>query len=148
MSRARIRSQRDAGDGYAVSTLDRDPCGAFVHRREPCEQCPWRRDVPTGVFPAEAYRLSARTAHDAGLHTFACHMSGAERPAVCAGFLIANSDNNLAVRMAMAMGRFDHDAVSSTAPLYGSYREMAIANGVPPDDEALDGCRGNHDGRE
>jgi hypothetical protein len=70
-------------------------------------------------------------------------MSGTESPVACAGFLLQNADNNLAVRIASSVGRFDPDSVSSDVPLYEDYRAMAIANGVPPDDDAIAECRGN-----
>ena len=38
----------------------------------PCKDCPWRRDA-VGVFPAEAFRLSAATAYDMSDRTFGCH---------------------------------------------------------------------------
>lgn len=117
--------------------------GRHVHRREPCQECPWRRDVPTHVFPAEAFRFSASTAKDMADRTFGCHMSTTASPATCAGFLLANADNNLTVRLAEMRGDIDHSRISSSAPLYGSYREMAIANGVAADDPALAECRGN-----
>jgi hypothetical protein len=110
-----------------------------TYRRSPCEECPWRRDVPIGAFPAEAYRHSARTAYDMSSHVFSCHMSGAERLATCAGFLLKGAGHNLSVRMARSEGRCLD--VSSDAPLYDNYREMAMANGVAADDDALAPCR-------
>jgi len=97
-------------------------------------------DLPTGVFPAQAFRISAPTAYDAATEMFACHMTGSRKPTTCAGFLLANSANNIAARIAQ-MFHLDMRLVSSPYPLYPSYRAMAIANGVAADDPALALCR-------
>jgi hypothetical protein len=116
--------------------------GKMVHRREPCEQCPWRSDLPTGVFPPDAFKRSASTSYDQAMSKFACHMSGSEKPATCAGFLLRGADNNIGVRMAAMTGSYDPRTVTDGGkPLYDSYRDMAEANGVDPKDSALDKCR-------
>jgi hypothetical protein len=56
---------------------------------------------------------------------------------LCAGFLLQSAAHNLSVRMA----RQDFSHVLSRYPLFATYREMAIANGVDPDDPALRNCR-------
>lgn len=148
MTKAKIEAVKYAGvgadgDEFAVNTLAGGP---GVNRRKPCPTCPWRKDAPIGAFPAEAYRHSASTAYDGALNTFGCHESGSEKPATCAGFLLANADHNIGVRLRMShKGRPE---VSSDAELYESYEAMAVANGVDPLDPVLDMCRGNHeDGR-
>jgi hypothetical protein len=131
----------DDGD-HAVASVSVDRKGPMVHRRKPCEQCPWRSDLLTGVFPADAFKRSTSTAKDMSTHTFACHMSGQEKPQVCAGFLLRGANHNLSVRMAMASGRYDPSAVSDGGfPLYDNYASMALANGVDEDDEDLKQCR-------
>lgn len=140
--RTRVAYTVPAGGDHAVAHLV-SRGGPFLYRRKPCEECPWRKDRPTGVFPAEAFRISANTAYDASMSTFACHMSGSELPATCAGFLLRNADNNIGVRFKLAHGDYDPDEVSSDVSLYRSYREMAEANGVAPDDPVLDACREN-----
>ncbi len=139
--RTRIVAVKKADDNHQVVTLKSDE-PLRHYRRRPCEECPWRRDSPVGAFPAEAYRLSANTAHDMATHTFSCHMSGKERPQMCAGFLLRGATHSMAVRMATLDGRVDPRAVSDGgAALYDSYREMAEANGVDPKDPALKKCR-------
>ncbi|WP_121395589.1 DUF6283 family protein, partial [Pseudomonas aeruginosa] len=91
------------------------------HRRKPCEDCPWRRDA-VGEFPAEAFRISAHTAYDLAEETFACHSSGAEKPATCAGFLLKGADHNLAIRMAYLGGRLTADFEDGGHALFESYR--------------------------
>lgn len=132
-----------ADENHQVLTLKRAHTGKAVYRRKPCAECPWRKDAPVGAFPAEAYRHSAETAHDLSNHLFSCHMSGANEPATCAGFLLRGAEDNLSVRMAMFEGRYDPEKVSDGGvELYDGYRSMAIANGVPADDPAIEHCRG------
>lgn len=140
--KGRIVAQKIVSADFAVTTVNMTN-GGF--RKQPCKECPWRKDIATHVFPEEAFRTSANTACDASTHIFGCHMSSTESPVACAGFLLRNADNNVAVRIATAFGRFDPADVSSSFPLYDSYRDMAIANGVAPDDPSLSDCRGNAD---
>lgn len=132
-----------ADENHQVLTLKGANTGKAVYRRKPCAECPWRKDAALGAFPAEAYRHSAETAHDLSNHLFSCHMSGANEPATCAGFLLRGAEDNLSVRMAIFDGRYDPSQVTDGGvELYEGYRSMAIANGVPADDPAIAHCRG------
>ena len=114
----------------------------FPHAKRPCSECPWRRDVEPGQFPAERFVALARTAYDMARHTFACHKSPEGREFACAGFLARGAEHNLSVRLAL-MGRDlarDHD-YSGGLDLVDGYREMAERNGVDPEDPALGPCR-------
>ena len=91
---------RPAGEDHRVVSVS-GPEGPY--RRRPCSDCPWRVDA-AGEFPAEAFRLSARTAADMSDHVFSCHQSGSQKPAVCAGFLLRGADHNLAVRLGYMRG--------------------------------------------
>ncbi|WFU51161.1 DUF6283 family protein [Sinorhizobium terangae] len=143
MRKVKQTSAFDCGDGeHQVVSLSSSAEEKLLHRHEPCEECPWREDRRTGVFPAEAFRHSASTAYDMAPNSFACQMSGKEKPATCAGFLLRGAEHNLGVRLAIIAGRYDPRTVRSDVPLYKSYREMAEANGVSPDDPALEPCRG------
>lgn len=94
-----------------------------------------------GEFPPEAFVHSASTAYDLAENTFACHQSGAEKPAICAGFLLRGADHNLAVRLGYLKGTIKPDVKDGGHVLHANYREMAIANGVDPEDPALTKCR-------
>ncbi len=135
---ATITGVRPADDNHQVVSTKG---GGHAYRRKPCPDCPWRRDARIGEFPAEAYRHSAETAYDMAMEKFGCHQSGSEKPATCAGFLLRGADHNLGVRMAVIYGDLDLREVSSDVELYDSYREMAEANGVDPDDPVLRPCR-------
>ncbi|MGM1059416.1 DUF6283 family protein [Saccharothrix sp. Mg75] len=96
---------------------------------------------PTGAFPPQVFRDSARTTYDMATHTFGCHGPARTRPQTCAGFLLRGASDNLTVRLALINGRIDPDSISSLVGLYPNYRAMAIANGLDPDDAALVPCR-------
>jgi hypothetical protein len=129
---------RLAGDTHAVITTSG---GGSRYRRKPCETCPWRKDA-VGEFPAEAFVHSANTSYDMTQKNFACHESGSKRPAICTGFLLRNSANNLSVRLLRMRGKVDLAEVSEGGQeLFESYRAMAVANGVEPDHPALERSR-------
>jgi hypothetical protein len=134
-----ITDARPAGPDHEV--LEVDGCGGY--RRTPCPPCPWVV-ANTGNFPPEAFVISAPTAYDAADRMFACHDAGPEAALTCAGAVLRNSVHNLATRMAQIRGRLDVSQVREDGrELHGSYREMAVANGVSADHPALAPCRGD-----
>lgn len=139
--RGRIVGVRRAGPDHAVVSVRKDRSDGYSFRREPCAECPWRKDAPIGAFPAEAFRISADTAYDQSMRAFSCHMSGSEKPATCAGFLLRGAEHNLGVRIRYSAGDIDPGSVTSKVELYDSYRDMAEANGVAPSDPRLTRCR-------
>ncbi|KAA0178853.1 hypothetical protein FX016_23270 [Cupriavidus gilardii] len=140
MSRAtktQVLQVRPAGPNHQVVTKTG---GQRSYRRQPCSDCPWRVDA-TGIFPPEAFGHSASTAYDLAQNMFACHQSGAKRPATCAGFLLRGAEHNLSVRMGYLTGHLSDDVTDGGYALHADYRAMAIANGVAPEDPALQPCR-------
>ena len=137
MKTPRITKTTPAGDDHQVLTLEG---GEHHYRREPCSDCPWRVDA-TGQFPAEAFIASVGTSYDMSTSVFACHQSGKEKPATCAGFLL-RSHNNLSTRMKQMRGAIDMSMVHDGGhALHEHYRAMATANGVNPKHPALKFCR-------
>ena len=144
MLKPRITNKRMAGKDHAVLTLEgQDKKRA---RPSPCPECPWRKDA-VGVFPAEAFKHSAPTGYDVpeliakGItpSTFACHAQGSNKPADCAGFLLSQSAaHNLALRM--RTGKPPKVANPEGLDLFQDYYQMAVANGVPPDDPSITPC--------
>lgn len=132
---ARVVLVRPGADGWGVVTID---APGNAHQEEPCLRCPWLLDSPIGAFPPEVFQLSAPTTYDLATRTFGCHASKPDEPLTCAGFLLRGAAHNLAVRV---HGPDISTAVSTDRPLYGTYREMAVANGVDPDDPVLAPCR-------
>lgn len=139
MSKPLILNVRPAGSDHQVVTVQGESGRAY--RRRPCSTCPWRVDA-VGEFPAEAFRHSANTAYDMAGHEFGCHQSGTDKPATCAGFLLRGARHNLGTRLKVMAGEVDLESVSDGGvELFGSYREMAEANGVEADDTVLGPCR-------
>jgi hypothetical protein len=136
-SRATVSAVRPAGPDHQVVTV---VGGGHGYRTKPCGDCPWRKDA-VGVFPAEAFRHSARTAYDMSSETFACHQSGKDKPAICAGFLLRGANHNLSVRLGHMNGRFKTPVVDGGVDLHDNYRAMAVANGVDALDPVLGPCR-------
>ncbi|MFJ7219957.1 DUF6283 family protein [Amycolatopsis sp. NPDC098790] len=131
---AEVIAIREGANGWGVVTIT-SPDGAF--QEEPCPRCPWRRDAPIGAFPPEVFRLSAPTTYDWAEKLFGCHGSKRDAPKTCAGFLLRGAAHNATVRL----NGPDITDVSSSHPLYDTYKEMAIANGVAADDPVLAPCR-------
>lgn len=108
--------------------------------RRTCAECPFRRDVAPGRFPPARFIALADTAKPGGLPAvFACHKSAPGSEMACAGFLLTCGQDSNRVRLAQSFGALDMADIRSEAPLYASYREMAVANGVPPDHRSLEG---------
>lgn len=137
MAKAKVTLVRPADENNQVLRVEG---GGGGYRRRPCGGCPWRKDQ-AGEFPAEAFRISASTAYDMATETFGCHESGQDKPATCAGFLLKGSRHNLLVRMGVSKGKYRDDVSDGGLELWDSYREMAEANGVEPDDPVLRKCR-------
>lgn len=136
---ARVAAVNPGARGWGVLTLMLPP-GRFRYQPRPCPRCPWRRDAPRAVFSVPVFQHSARTTYDLAEVTFGCHASDRRDPLICAGFLLRGASDNLRVRLAMMHQEI---TVSSPISLYDDYREMAVANGVEPDDPALRPCRGD-----
>lgn len=108
------------------------------YRRYPCANCPWRRDVAAGEFPAERYdRLqvtSGRPGAEAGLNAplFACHKSPDGAQEACAGWLAVMGYAHLGVRFAVVSGRLPAACLQpgdDWPELFDTYSEMAEAQG-------------------
>jgi len=141
-SHRRVTRVRPAGDQHQVVTIEGvRPASDPLYRKRPCKKCPWRKDA-TGEFPAEAFRHSAETAYDMSRHVFSCHAAGVERPRICAGFLLRGAEDNLQVRLHRMIDAIGDDVSDGGHELHASYAAMAIANGVPADDPAIQPCRG------
>jgi hypothetical protein len=146
-SKIKIVATTRCSDDYGVTTVEMTGAEKRHQRKKPCSQCPWRSDLPVGVFPADAFRESAKTSYDMAESVFGCHMSKIESgPHTCVGFLLRHGENNLQVRFATAEDRFDFEGLNDGGyPLYESYREMAVANGVDAAESCLEPVRGNDD---
>jgi hypothetical protein len=132
-----IKNIRPAGRDHQVVTLVGARKG---YRRTPCRGCPWIT-ANDDSFPPEAFRHSANTAYDMAQEMFACHESGVAGGHTCAGFLMRGAEPNLSARTGKMTGKYADDLTDGGAARHASYRTMAIANGVAPDDPVLTPCR-------
>lgn len=102
-----------------------------------CVSCPYRRDVPSGVWDFEEYeklRAYDRDMAEQPQGLFQCHQSDGESPQsrMCAGWVGCHSGGELlALRLALIRGRivpqtFEAvDSYQSPVPLFGSGAEAA-----------------------
>lgn len=112
--------------------------GPLPRVRRPCAECPWRRDQPTGRFPAERFESLRETVEGPdgsapiGAPLFACHRTSPDAPSACAGWLAVEGAGHVGVRLAVVGNRLDPTALTP-APgwpdLYESFDEMSRANG-------------------
>ncbi|MFJ1936692.1 DUF6283 family protein [Kitasatospora sp. NPDC088160] len=102
----------------------------------PCDSCPYRRDVPSGIWAAEEYdKLRAYDAPTAEQPTavFMCHQTDADSQArrVCAGWAGCHGETLLTPRIALMKGVMDGSTLEtvvtyvSPVPLFSSGDEAA-----------------------
>ena len=102
----------------------------------PCDSCPYRRDVPSGVWAHEEYdklrRYDAPTP-DQPPALFQCHQADhdSDTRRICAGWAGCHGRHLLALRIALFEGRIEastHQAAAeyvSPVPLFASGGEAA-----------------------
>jgi Family of unknown function (DUF6283) len=103
----------------------------------PCGTCPYRRDVPSGVWDESEYAKLARYDGETweqphGL--FQCHQQSAHdtQSRVCAGWVACHDvDELMALRLAQAFGSMDASELEATmnystsVPVFGSGADAA-----------------------
>lgn len=122
---------------------------------KPCASCPYRRDVPSGVWAAAEYDLLER--YDGELWEqpeglFQCHQNdrGSDRAQLCAGWVACHGPRELlGVLLAAATARMTPDEVVKTldyhtdVPVFSSGLEAAEHGRRDidyPSDEAIEMC--------
>ena len=75
----------------------------------PCQSCPYRRDVPSGIWASEEYeklRAYDRDTSQQPVGLFQCHQEDAHSPTrrMCAGWVACHGYELLALRLACASG--------------------------------------------
>ncbi|MFD9062708.1 DUF6283 family protein [Kitasatospora purpeofusca] len=102
----------------------------------PCDSCPYRRDVPSGIWATEEYdKLRAYDAPtgEQPQAVFLCHQNDADSASsrICAGWAGCHSADLLAPRIAVLTGQMDqptYQAVTTyttPVPLFTSGTEAA-----------------------
>jgi len=115
--------------------------------REPCKTCPYRKDVPRGIWTKDEYRnLLAQDRNEFRGATFLCHQGRklpAEEQGFCVGWLLdqrTRGISSIQLRIHLMMNK-DRDAANrqlkdirppSGVKLYPSIAAMCRANGVRP----------------
>lgn len=118
----------------------------------PCASCPYRRDVPSGVWAPEEYaKLPAYDRDTMGQppQVFLCHQTDrdSDRKRVCAGWAgCHDGDQLLALRFAAIAGSMTGEAIEATmnyvspVPLFRSGAEAArhgLAEAARPGTQAV-----------
>jgi hypothetical protein len=103
-------------------------------RKTPCASCPYRRDVPSGVWAADEYDVLPdydgppvlQAASEHGMNLFGCHQADGK---LCAGWVGHREDPGdlLAVRLGVVRGQVDPSALDyrTDVPLFTSGAEAA-----------------------
>lgn len=112
-----------------------------VPRKRPCASCPYRLDVPAGIWhPTEYAKLPAYDGDigeqledpDQALRTFACHQADGR---VCSGWLGHRDPlDMLAVRIGLSSGRLAPECADYTTdvPLFESGADAAAHGTLEP----------------
>lgn len=102
----------------------------------PCQSCPYRRDVPSGIWAREEYEKLRAYDRETGhqpLALFQCHQHDADSPTrrMCAGWVGCHGDDLLALRLACATGDISPETFEAAVnydphvPLFASGSEAA-----------------------
>lgn len=93
----------------------------------PCSSCPYRRDVPSGIWDASEYDKLPAYDRDTGEQPatlFLCHQTNADdaKSGLCAGWVGCHGQELLALRLAVSMGRVAPTVMAYTTdvPLFES----------------------------
>lgn len=104
--------------------------GLLAPAPRPCESCPYRTDVPSGVWSYDEYEKLRQYDVEQFAAPFQCHQTDAvsDRSRYCGGWSELHADRNIAMRMRAAKG--DDAAVAamgyrSPVDLFGSGEEAA-----------------------
>jgi len=122
---------------------------AAVPRKRPCASCPYRQNVPSGVWHPEEYlklpeydgEIHEQVQHEQALKEFHCHQGDGT---VCSGWLGHREPTDLlAVRLGIARGSLDPSCATYTTevPLFPSGRaaaEHGMREVEAPSDEAVE----------
>ena len=114
----------------------------------PCQSCPYRRDVPSGIWDATEYAKLPeydRETFDQPHGLFQCHQNdaGDPRARICAGWVAVHGSELLALRIAVSTNRVDASVMeySTDVPVWPSGQaaaEHGLADVDDPSDPAIE----------
>jgi Family of unknown function (DUF6283) len=97
-----------------------------------CQSCPYRQDVPSGVWSAEEYAKLREYDNETWLQphaVFQCHQTGPQDRAarLCAGWVGCHGQELIALRLGIASGTLDPSvmAYETDVPLFASGADAA-----------------------
>lgn len=113
-----------------VATMASESAALYAPRKRPCSTCPYRRDVPSGIWAEDEYDKLPTYDNDVpeqaaagAFGLFFCHQHDGN---LCAGWAGCHDmSNNLAVRMHAAEVDPATFEYVSPVPLFGSGAEAA-----------------------
>ena len=104
--------------------------------REPCDNCPWRRDAPTGEWTREHFRQVRDRCLGVGILPMTCHKAKSRPPEewaglYCAGWARINPDAP-GVKVLIGEGIIQYGDLEplDLAQFYESFEEMVTSNGL------------------
>lgn len=100
-------------------------------RKQPCNNCPYRKDAPKAHWSIEEFKDLLRNDADHFGTTYGCHKKDDH---VCVGWLMDQVKRNIpsiALRIALMKNKVSREylnALRSPSKMFSSVREMCIAN--------------------
>lgn len=112
-------------------------------RKNPCPSCPYRRDVPSGVWDESEYEKLLRYDLPTGSQppgVFMCHQGDGY---LCSGWCAVHGDESLGLRLGVSFGQVDPESIgyTTTVPLHPSGRaayEHGMREYLSPGQRAVD----------
>jgi hypothetical protein len=105
--------------------------------RQPCSNCPWRRDAPREYWDPQHFKDIAVSCRDDGLSQMLCHCAGdlppeQARDVICQGWVRVVGLDAIGVRLAAMRGAVTPEELEDVdrPDLFDSFEEMMDANGV------------------
>ncbi len=100
------------------------------HLSTVCDTCPWRKDTDHNLHP-KAYIERMEESCQEGFNAVYICVQHSEMQLACVGYLLSpDSEKNFNVQTALLKHRFDPSKLTSDAPLFHTYAELATAYDV------------------
>jgi hypothetical protein len=110
-------------------------------RSMPCSSCPYRRDVPSGVWAAHEYKKLVEYDNPTGEQPVASFFCHATPEALCHGWAVVHSNRGREYELlALRVWRSDAPLPEARVPLFESGTAAAthgLSDIADPDDEAV-----------
>ncbi len=94
---------------------------------KPCQSCPYRKDVPKGIWDQSEYDKLPRydlPTYDQPHGVFLCHQ---QNGCLCRGWLDCHGEGLLAIRLASAIGNIDNEQLAEALESGPAVQCLAVA---------------------